>query len=84
MKSLFFILLFYYASAFDEGEVSFCIFTSQPRNFTYKDFMELMDTGFDKDLPTVFFIHGFQSGYSLLETFRDGKSSTYSHPKSVC
>ncbi|XP_037042899.1 pancreatic lipase-related protein 2-like [Bradysia coprophila] len=75
MKSLLlFVLLFYcyadHASAFDESKVVFCIFENNPRNVSYLDFMVLPQTGFDADLPTVFVIHGYLSGYTLLDKFQ--------------
>ncbi|XP_037041529.1 phospholipase A1-like, partial [Bradysia coprophila] len=73
MKSLLIVLLCYYANqaaGFDESDIVFCIFAQQPRNISYKDFNLLPETGFNKKLPTIFVIHGFQSGYALLESFR--------------
>ncbi|XP_037040483.1 pancreatic lipase-related protein 2-like [Bradysia coprophila] len=34
--------------------------------------MQLPETGFNKNLPTVFVIHGFLSGYDFIELFRAG------------
>ncbi|KAG4070813.1 hypothetical protein HA402_011039 [Bradysia odoriphaga] len=79
MKSLLlFVLLFYcYADRadrdFEEREVVFCIFGDKPRNVSYEEYTVLPETGFDKNLPTVFVIHGYtlsSNGYDLLDEFR--------------
>jgi len=75
MKTLIFIFLINYiafgkVNAFSADEIKLWVFAEQNRDIKYTQFEVLNQIGFRKDLPTVFVVHGYQSGYAFIEDFQ--------------
>ena len=65
---------------FDEGEIEFIVAISptQTQSLHFDQYMQLEELHFDKNLPTVFVVHGWQNpmksptATKFIDSFREG------------